>query len=414
LRRGSLQAVLAPLVLAACGGNVEPRSEAPSTGEQPGPLDPTQPSPSDEGGEPSGGEPEGPTVSVGTPSDIDVGIPPVLPRLECPWEVRGSMPIGSSGMAAAAQGGRFYLFGGRILDEYTNAPGQFDLGVAGRWSVVQAYDPASDTWTSKQPMPLEATSLTAATVGSAIYVFFGFGTTEFARQAYRYEPATDRWLELASVPVYRKGLTSAVVGSRIYLVGGSGQEDDGPQTDGLWSSKNGLLIFDTTTNTWSEGAPAPGPILGGATCAFGGRIYAFDGYVSGATYIYDTVTNSWTEGTPAPEARNEMACVANVNKLLLLGGRVSISHEIDGVPDEPFMSRGTIESSRLIQEYEPATDTWMSNGRLPRAREQFAALPLGEAVYVIGGSESHTVEGPPGTFVLDEVSAMLPKFCEVR
>jgi hypothetical protein len=182
-------------------------------------------------------------------------------------------------------------------------------------------------------------------------------------------------------------MTEAVAG-RVYLIGGAGNADDTAAGD-TQVEKDELLIYDPVADTWSEGTHAPGPIHGSASCVLGDRIFAFDAYVSGATYIYDTTTSTWSEGAPAPQPRTRTRCVPRDGKLLLLGGR----------------SSGP-ESTGLIQEYDPATDSWREFGRMPRAREDFGAMVFGGDLYVIGGAESHAEEGPYGTFLLDEVMVL--------
>jgi hypothetical protein len=317
---------------------------------------------------------------------------------ECPWLGRGAMPVARSGMASAEHGGLIYLFGGQIQDEYTGVP---DAPVEGRLSVVEAYDPATDAWTRRQRVPVDVNDLTANTVDDAIYVFTGYGPEDFSNLVYRYDPSTDGWLEVSGVPLPHAGFMSEAVAGKIYLMGGSGVE-----TDGTWGSRDDLLIYDPATNTWSEGTHAPGGISGRARCVLGERIFVFDGSVSGATYIYDTTANGWSEGAPAPQARTGMRCVPWDGKLLLLGGRRPLVRENDVIPDGPYDNGITIESSDLIQEYDPAADSWREFGRMPRAREDFVAMALEQALYVIGGTESHTLEGPYGSFLIDEVVAL--------
>jgi N-acetylneuraminic acid mutarotase len=387
---------LALLLAIACGGSAEQSSaEEPSRADEEAAPEPV----------PMGTEIE---VEGGKWEPTPASLGPMVGSRDsparCPWVDRGAMPIGRSGMASAQHGGLVYLFGGEVLDERTYSPLISSEDLDARRSSVQSYDPANDTWASKQRMPAGVSDLAASSVGDAIYVFTGFGSDGFANQVYRYEPATDTWSQTSRVPVYRARFMSEAVAGKVYLIGGSGQADDGPGVGGYWYSKAGLEIFDPATNTWSQGTPAPGAINGGASCVLGQRIFVFDGVVTGATYIYDTATNTWSEGAPAPEARTWMSCAVSEGKLLLLGGREPLSHEVDPVPVGPDAFGGkTIESSDLIQEYDPGTNTWREYGRMPRAREQFAAIPFGRELYLIGGTESHTKDGPYGSFILDEV-----------
>jgi N-acetylneuraminic acid mutarotase len=396
--------VLAALGGAACGGEVNEAEAAaaaasapPAATGEPATSEPARGDLADPTNEPSDAPPD--DVPESSPADLSEPLDGSDDPVECPWLSRATMPLARSGMASAEHGGFFYLFGGQIQDAYTAVP---DAPVEGRYSVVQAYDPATDTWTRKQRMPVDVMDLTANTVDEAIYVFTGYGTQDFSNLVYRYEPATDGWLEVSAVPLPHAEFMSETVAGKIYLIGGSGVA-----TDGTWSSQDDLLTYDPATNTWSEGTSAPGGIEGGASCVLGDRIFAFDGVASGATYIYDTTTSTWSEGAPAPQPRTWMRCVPWDGKLLLLGGRRPLLRETDPIPDGPFDFNGvTIESSDLIQEYDPATDSWREFGRMPRARELFVAMAFERDLFVIGGSESHTQEGPYGTFLLDEIVAL--------
>jgi N-acetylneuraminic acid mutarotase len=56
------------------------------------------------------------------------------------------------------------------------------------------------------------------------------------------------------------------------------------------------------SGSWSNAAPEPEPTAGAASCTLGSRIYVFGGEISNRTTIYDTVTDSWSEGSPPPFA----------------------------------------------------------------------------------------------------------------
>ena len=58
------------------------------------------------------------------------------------WRDRAPMPTGRSGIAGAAVGGRFFVFGGE--GNRANAQGIFDA--------VEVYDPAQETWARLPPM----------------------------------------------------------------------------------------------------------------------------------------------------------------------------------------------------------------------------------------------------------------------
>ena len=73
------------------------------------------------------------------------------------------MPTARLFLAAAEVGGKIYAIGGND-----------DNGV--NLSVVEEYDPASNTWATKAPMPTGRPGLAAASVGGKIYAIDGYAS----------------------------------------------------------------------------------------------------------------------------------------------------------------------------------------------------------------------------------------------
>ena len=69
------------------------------------------------------------------------------------------MPTARSGIAAAALGGRIFVFGGE--------------SVRGTFDQTESYDPATDRWETLTPMPTPRHGLGAAVLGESIYVISG-------------------------------------------------------------------------------------------------------------------------------------------------------------------------------------------------------------------------------------------------
>jgi N-acetylneuraminic acid mutarotase len=62
-----------------------------------------------------------------------------------------------------------------------------------------------------------------------------------------YDPVTNTWSTKASMPTARNGLRAEVLDGKLYAVGGH---------DGV-SSLNVVEIYDPATNTWSTGDSMP-------------------------------------------------------------------------------------------------------------------------------------------------------------
>ncbi len=101
-----------------------------------------------------------------------------------------------------------YAIGGRPLD-----PGR-------NYDVVEAYDPATDRWTTKSPMPSRRGGLASAVVGGVIHTFGGERRDGVFANHEVYDPARDAWTVAAPMPTARHGLAAVAVGDRIFVIGG--------------------------------------------------------------------------------------------------------------------------------------------------------------------------------------------------
>jgi IPT/TIG domain/Kelch motif len=174
----------------------------------------------------------------------------------------------------------------------------------------EAYDPVTDTWIPKAPMPTPrgAMGLVLGTNG-LIYAIGGFGLNDAEMATNEaYDPATDTWATEAPMPSARNQLAAAT-GSNglVYTFGG----DHGVLNGG----SNLVEAYNPSTNTWicSTGDTSPGctantlaPIPeishAGAAVTVGHTIYLLiGGNGSGPgsndsdVYAYDVGTNTWTQ-----------------------------------------------------------------------------------------------------------------------
>src|SRR2546425_902173 len=79
------------------------------------------------------------------------------------WTARASMPTARVGLGVAAINGILYAVGG-------DPRGQPSGGDA---ATVEAYDPASDTWTAKASMPMARGFLGVAAINGTLYAVGG-------------------------------------------------------------------------------------------------------------------------------------------------------------------------------------------------------------------------------------------------
>jgi N-acetylneuraminic acid mutarotase len=89
-------------------------------------------------------------------------------------------------------------------------------------NTLEAYDPSTDTWTTKAPMPTARSGLSASVIGGKLYAVGGNSQYPYTvfNKVEAYDPATDAWTTEPSMPTARTGLATGVVGGRLFAIGG--------------------------------------------------------------------------------------------------------------------------------------------------------------------------------------------------
>ena len=133
------------------------------------------------------------------------------------WESRSPMALGRNHAFAGAVGGKIYVIGGRTAHGF--------ITVATNTDIVEEYDPATNSWGGlRAKMPTARSGGGWGTYGGKIYVAGGEVATAQLVGAFRaleaYDPATNTWTAMPSMPMPRHGVAGAVIGNRLHLVSG--------------------------------------------------------------------------------------------------------------------------------------------------------------------------------------------------
>jgi N-acetylneuraminic acid mutarotase len=133
------------------------------------------------------------------------------------WESRNPMSVPRNHAFGGVVNGKIYVIGGRT--------GHGFILSATNTDVVEAYDPASNLWSMpKERMPTARSGGASGTDGRRIYVAGGEVTTSELVGAFRaveaYDPATNSWMTMPSMPMPRHGVAGAVINNRFHLVSG--------------------------------------------------------------------------------------------------------------------------------------------------------------------------------------------------
>jgi N-acetylneuraminic acid mutarotase len=143
------------------------------------------------------------------------------------WETLDPMPSpGRNHAPGLAVGGLFYVVGGR-----TNGP------MDGLQNRLDAYDPATKTWSAKAPMPVARGGCMAGVVNGLLIVAGGEGNARDVNpqgvfpDTDGYDPATDTWHVFAPMRTPRHGTGAAGLDGKLYVPGGATAQGGGTAVD---------------------------------------------------------------------------------------------------------------------------------------------------------------------------------------
>ncbi len=127
---------------------------------------------------------------------------------------RQPMPLGRDHTGIVALNGRIHVVGGRVDSFHTNS------------NLHHAYDPAKDEWAMATPIPTARSGHGCVVFNGRIFCMGGEGTNRVYGQNESFDPATGRWESHAPMMTPRHGMGAVVLGDAIYVAGG------GPQMGG--------------------------------------------------------------------------------------------------------------------------------------------------------------------------------------
>ena len=289
-----------------------------------------------------------------------------------PWVTRRAMPVPRNSFATATVNGRIYVIGG---DD--PAAGVIPAPAVDR---VDAYDPASDTWSTAPAMPVAAKGHAAVAIGGRIYVTGGYSQTAPGLKTLQvFDPVAGTWSIKAPMPYELRDHASAAAADRLWVFGG----------DGLGFDTANALSYDLATDSWSSRAAMLRPGRGLRAVTIDGRPLVMGGY--GTTWVpdagyyrlvqqYDPVADAWL-------ARTDMLLP------LAMFGAAAIDRTV-------FVAGGGNWERALadVSSYDGATDRWTARTPMPTRLGAPRAEAVNGKVYVLQGDV--TLEYTPGNDIL--------------
>ena len=293
------------------------------------------------------------------------------------WTQKAPMPTPRSALSVAAVDGKIYALGGK-----TRGLNGFLL------ATNEMYDPANDTWAAKAPMPTPRAFFTVAVFQNKIYCFGGLiGNSTQREQFWKgctanevYDPSTDTWETKAPMPTARWRLQANTANGKIFLIGGapnaSLNEVYDPETDN-WTAKAPILYNETITYL---AYPFKDTINYAASDGFTsaaidnkifwiGQAYSESKGTKKLTLMYNPENDSWSPRTPPPEYSETYTAISTTG---------------EWAPKQIYVfGHGHIIHTNVA--YNPVTDKWSQAKGIPTTNSEFSVAVADDQLYAIGG-----------------------------
>lgn len=167
--------------------------------------------------------------------------------------------------------------------------------------MVSAYNSATDTWSSRAPLPSTLRLAAGFSINGKGYVVCGLSGTSVQRNSvYEYDPVANAWTQRGNFPASaRYGMASFVIDGVGYVACGNAGSATGPYSTELWA-------YVPATDSWTQRASMPGqPRFACAGFAVTGKGYVFGGRRSDQSFTnelfeYDPATNTWAQRAALP------------------------------------------------------------------------------------------------------------------
>ncbi len=277
------------------------------------------------------------------------------------WFEKASMPTERYNLGVAVADGKIYAIGGSYNQIHEDKSYYAEIT-----NVTEVYDPATNIWTTKAPMPTPRSDFAVAAYKNRIYTFGGkipgsaIARTELTNITEVYDPATDTWATKASMPTTDPDFSAIAVDGKIYLISA--------QTH----------VYDPATDSWTTDTPIPVVVADYASAVLDDKIYVIGGRatdVTGLTQIFDPKTGVWSTGKSLPIAVTDAAAGATNGVLApkaiyVLGGIIK---------NDPFHAKD------YVQVYFPENDSWRTGTSMPSVQASLGVAVLNDALYAIGG-----------------------------
>ena len=213
----------------------------------------------------------------------------------------------------------------------------------GTLSKVEAYNIATDTWTTKASLPVALSHTNGVgVIGGKLYLTGGITSAgNVRRDLYVFDAGLNTWTRKRDMPQALSQGVTGVINGKLYV-------------HGVVGTRSRLYRYDPATNSWDQSLPgSPEAHESGGGGVINGKFYLAGGAPSSSKlHVFNPATNKWTIGAPMPGVRRrQVAGTVFQGKLYIIGGRGDNGNAL-----------GT------VQAYDPASNRWTTTASMTTVR----------------------------------------------
>ncbi len=241
------------------------------------------------------------------------------------WTVAEPIPRGANHVGVATLGDRLYAIGGFLGQNHTPHGECFVFGAGGaKWSTIA-------------PLPRPCGAMACVGFEGKIHAIGGAIGEGFEKRRsidwhWVYDPASNSWSERAPLPTSRDHTGIVAAGDRIHVIGG--------RVDTFFTNSNFHHTYETKEDRWRLRNPLPTARSGHGSVVLRGRIFCMGGEganrVFGQNEAYDIAADKWESYAPMATPRHGLGAVAIGDWIYVAGGGPVMGGGVQSAVHEAF------------------------------------------------------------------------------
>jgi N-acetylneuraminic acid mutarotase len=239
------------------------------------------------------------------------------------WIVATPLPLGANHVGVAVVDGKLYAIGGFV--EQNRKPH------------AECFVLEGEAWRRIAPLPQPCGAIACVGVGNRLHGIGGaigdtFDTKRSVDWHLAYDPASDRWEKRSPMPTARDHTGTLTVGNLVHVIGG--------RVDSFHTNSNLHHVYDPVADKWAMRSPLPTARSGHGACLYRDRIFIMGGEgtnrVFGQNEAYDVQKDTWEQYAPMPTPRHGLGAATLGNFVHVAGGGPIMGGGVQSAVHEAF------------------------------------------------------------------------------